>query len=76
MTIRQALAAGGDAGAAAACAAGLELWDLRGALDADCPLGDHAVEARLAEMGGLLAAIHDAEVRGMDALAAARDRAG
>ena len=76
VTIRQALAADGDAGAAEARVAGLELWDLRAALDADCPLGDHDVEARFAEMGGLLAAIHDTEVRAMDALAAARDRAG
>jgi hypothetical protein len=73
VTIRQALAADGDAGAAEALAAGVDLWELRTAVDAECPLEDDDIVARFAAMGGLLADIHDTEVRALDALAAARD---
>jgi len=73
VTIRHALAADGDAGATEAHAAGLELWELRAAVDAECPLEDGDILARFAAMGGVLADIHDTEVRALDALTAARE---
>lgn len=73
VTIRQALAADGDGGAAETHAAGVDLWELRTAVDAECPLEDDDIVARFTAMGGLLADIHDTEARALDALAAARD---
>lgn len=69
-TIREALAAEGDAGEPDATRAGAELWARRAALDADCPLDDDEVGARFEAMAELLGEIHAAEVRAMDALAA------
>lgn len=76
VTVRQSLAADGDASAEEAHAAGAELWDLRATLDADCPLDDDEVGSRLAGMADVLTRIHDTEARAMDALRAARDRVG
>ncbi len=74
VTVRQTLAAEGDAGADDAAAARVELWDLRRALDAECPLSDDDVMARSGAMGELLRDMHDTEVRAIGALASARER--
>ncbi|HSK91205.1 MAG TPA: BtrH N-terminal domain-containing protein [Euzebyales bacterium] len=73
-TVRAAIAAEGDAGRAEAGAAAGELWRLRAALDAECPLDADAAHEVFTRMGAAIGAIHEVERDAVASLAAAIGR--
>jgi len=73
-TVREAVAARGDAGRDEAGVAADELWRRREAADATCPLDDDTRAAVFARMGETLQAIHDIETGAITELARAADK--